>query len=70
MKCPYCNKELERGFLKTSHHVHWGKEKELGFNPDDILLTKNNVQTFIKGQFIDSYYCNDCKKIIVSLEDK
>lgn len=69
MNCPYCNKEMESGFLKTSHHVSWGKEKELGLNQDDILLTKNNLETFFKGQFIKSHYCSDCKKILVSLEE-
>ena len=69
MKCPYCSKEMESGFIKSSHHMHWGKEKELGFLPNDLKLTKNSFEGMLDGKFVESYYCSDCKKIIVSFED-
>lgn len=70
MNCPYCNKEMESGFIKSSHFIHWGKERELGFLPNDIKLTKTNLEAFMKGHFVEAYYCTTCNKIIVSVENK
>ena len=69
MKCPYCNKEMEDGFLKSVHHISWGKEKGCGYQEGDIPLTKTKIETFFRGNFVKSCFCNDCKKVIISLED-
>ena len=67
MKCLYCGNEMEKGFIKSSHQIFWGKDN--GFWPcDDIKLAKVNFDTFVKGNFIESYYCSNCQKIIISLE--
>ena len=70
MKCPYCAKEMERGFLKSSRFIHWGKERKLGFLPDDLKLTRNNLDAFFKGYFVESYYCDACRKIVVSAQER
>ncbi|MDO4531676.1 MAG: PF20097 family protein, partial [Bacillota bacterium] len=69
MKCPYCNHKIEGGFLKSSHHITWGKEKAMGYQEDDLSLTKMNLDSFFKGFFVKSYYCKDFKKIFISLEE-
>ena len=70
MNCPYCSKEMASGFLKSSHFIHWGEEKSLGFLPNDLKLTKLNFEGMLKGNFIESHHCSYCNKIIVSLRDK
>lgn len=68
MQCPFCGEEMERGYLKSSQRIHWGKEQKLGFIPDDIHLTKNFWQGFFEGNFVEAYYCKQCKKMIISCE--
>ena len=70
MNCPFCNKDMKKGFLKSSHYMHWGEEKSLGFLPHDLKLTRFSLEAMLKGNFVESYYCSECKKIIVSIEDK
>lgn len=68
MRCPYCNCEMERGYIKSSHFIHWGKEKELRLLSDDIKLVKRTLSSMFEGNFVESYYCSECRKIIVSLD--
>ena len=50
--------------------MHWGEEQALGFLPNDLKLTRFSLEGILKGNFVESYYCSECKKIIVSVEDK
>lgn len=72
MKCPYCNEEMESGYIKSSHFIHWGKEKELGLLLDDIKLSPNGlkegIKSFFEGHFVEAYRCSGCNKIIIELE--
>ena len=72
MKCPYCNEEMEKGYIKSSQFIHWGKEHELGLGPDDITLSPNGlkegVKAFFKGHFVEAHRCSRCNKLIVELE--
>ena len=66
MNCPYCNKEMQKGFMKSHHPILWGEEKTLSFlkTYNDYVLTKNDFHSVMRGMFIESYYCNDCHKQI------
>ncbi len=70
MNCPYCSKEMASGFLKSSHFIYWGEDKSLGFLPNDLKLTKFNFESMLNRNFVESHYCSNCNKIIVSLGDK
>lgn len=69
MKCAYCNEEMEFGYIKSSHLIRWGKAKELGYLPHDIMLVKNTWKNLFKGHFVEAHHCNNCNKIIISLSD-
>lgn len=68
MNCPYCNEEMEHGYIKSSQCMHWGKEKALGYFPKDMKLTKNFWKGFFEGNFVEAYHCRHCEKIVISLE--
>ena len=68
MKCPYCNEEMENGYLKSNHTIRWGKDIEMGLITDDIRVNKFNWREIFGGCVVDTYYCKDCKKMIVPLE--
>lgn len=69
MRCPYCNEEMENGYIKSSHLMYWGKEKELGFILEDIKLVKNFWKGILKGNFVNASHCSRCNKIIISLDE-
>lgn len=71
MKCPYCEEGMERGFINGDRYsLKWiPEEKDRG----------PLFQWFIKGikltdafesNSIESFYCKNCKKIIIDAEDK
>ena len=64
---------MEKGYLKSSHPMLWGKDKELGPDKEDIRLVRYSVKMMLKGMFwghaLDSYRCEECKKIIISTDE-
>ena len=69
MRCPYCNTEMEAGYIKSSHFMHWGTEKKLGYNPNDIKLVNGFWKGLFKGFFVEAHHCSTCGKITVSLDE-
>ena len=67
MICPYCNANMEKGYLQSSHQAIWsGKKKKICFLPDeegDIKVTKG----IWNGSFADAWVCRKCGKMIVDL---
>ena len=51
MKCSYCCAEMEKGYLKSSHGMHWGPDRELGSVRDDIHLAKAGWKERSEGVF-------------------
>lgn len=71
MKCPYCDAELKKGEIVSSHGMHWFPE-EPADSAGHIGLTKVGVKGFLKalqeGFSVEAHYCEACKKLIVPLE--
>jgi hypothetical protein len=69
MKCPYCEKEMERGYLKGDGRskVRWHKEGERRTIAD--ALGRVGEPEAIKYTFFDfklfGEYCKSCKKLII-----
>ena len=67
---PFCKEKMDTGYLKSSKFMQWGKEKTLGFLPNDLKLNKKQfMQGFFEGFYVKSYHCGICNKIIISLDD-
>ena len=67
MKCPYCGKEMELGYIQCRDGVHWTSKKVLvaalsEFGKDSLSLEngagKNNTVVY-------AHRCSDCKKVII-----
>lgn len=71
MKCPYCDTELKKGEIVSSHRMHWFPE-ETTDSTGPIGLTKVDFKGFWKaaqeGFSVEAHYCEACKKLIVPLE--
>ncbi len=66
MKCPYCNGEMDSGYLTTDAlHIAWRKEK---YESAVVKKGNNGIQLAQKFQGacnLPAYCCKSCKKIIV-----
>ncbi|SHE33593.1 hypothetical protein SAMN02745249_00236 [Atopostipes suicloacalis DSM 15692] len=66
MKCPYCEEEMDKGFVQSARNIFWStEEKKLVFAPgksDDIPIASG-----FNGATKESYFCKNCKKIIIDL---
>ncbi|NMA84008.1 MAG: hypothetical protein GX962_09120 [Epulopiscium sp.] len=69
MKCPFCNNEMEQGFLQGMRRVAWVKNQhKVSLLPKqgEILLENNTFRDFVFSAWI----CKKCKKIVVDYSDK
>ena len=71
MNCPYCEAEMEQGFIQGSRGFIWSKsKKKLSFlaGGDDIDLTPSF--NFLSGSHAVAYLCRRCKKITIDYSTK
>ena len=67
MRCPYCGKEMEFGYITSGHPFLWGPTKEFGaFLQGRIRLSKG----FWNGCSCEAYVCHECGKLIADLPEK
>lgn len=70
MKCPYCNEEMENGYITSdARAIAWRKEKyesAVVRKGDGIQLrnTMGNAATLA-----NSYCCKTCQKIIIDYSE-
>ena len=65
MICPYCNKEMELGYIDQPRFtpLEWyPANREMAFAV--IVSKKRNVRLTYKGT-VKAFRCKDCKKIII-----
>lgn len=69
MKCPYCDKEMEKGFVQSARTVLYTTEKNEGLftikAKGDIVLTSNNWT----NPTCIAYHCRDCKKVVIDYSE-
>ena len=72
MKCPYCSKEMEKGFIRNARDsVRWYPEETdtSGFWPEhegSVLLAK---LSWVTGAEAESWYCPDCRMVITPVPE-
>lgn len=69
MECPYCKKEMKKGYLKGDGRskVRWHEEKEKKALVDKIFgVGELDAVEYGFGTFkISGWYCETCKKLII-----
>lgn len=65
MKCPYCQNEMENGFIQSGRNILWVQKKHIistnAKNENDIIIANNPLG----GAVIKGFCCRKCKKIII-----
>ena len=73
MKCPYCEKEMEQGFIQSHHEISWkkGDKRPLfgraQFHEGSVILSE---LSFMKGSAVTAFLCRDCQKVIIDYSDE
>ena len=67
MKCPYCNKEMEKGYIQSKHGLGWNRKKRVlavssGWFADQPLE--------MKALLIDVWIVRRLSLIIISRKNK
>ncbi len=71
MKCPYCNKEMELGYIQCRDGVTWTPKKQLVaalsvLGKDSLQLTNGADDNF---KTVYAFKCSDCKKVIIEYNE-
>ncbi len=69
MQCPYCDGEMQRGYIKCERPFVWSPNKKIHLinikRKEDIQLS----QGFWDGCYVEAYVCPACKKMILDIPD-
>ena len=71
MKCPYCNNEMESGYIGQSElfvPITWVSDN---VKEDAILPMRKTIKltAMLKGGRLVTYHCETCKKFIIDEND-
>lgn len=72
MKCPYCGNEMEEGFIPVGHMILQWLPKEEEYPKSATKISKNGIKLSkfpISPIKTTSYYCKDCKNIIIPVKE-
>lgn len=67
-KCPYCDNEMELGYIQSRDGVVWSKKKRTfaalpELSKSSVLLASSDGA--FSGEALECYNCPACKKIII-----
>ncbi len=67
MKCPYCNREMELGYIQCRDGVTWTPKKQpvaaLSFLGKDNISLENGAAD--NSRTVYAYKCGECKKVVI-----
>ena len=70
MKCPYCGKEMQLGFIQCRDGVYWCEKKRpvaavsLG-GGKTINLGGNSAADPFSGDISEAWRCEECRSVII-----
>ena len=73
MICPYCNNEMEKGFIQRPQEIAWhkGEKKHLfgraEFHDGSVVLSE---LSFMKGSAVTAYLCRSCQKVLIDYSEE
>ncbi len=71
MNCPYCGKEMEKGYINSRDGIVWRRKKSMAAAFD--LLASDAVDLGTRKPLGESYVvvyrCADCRKFLIDTEN-
>lgn len=76
MNCPYCNDDMEHGYIEGGEtEMNWKPNKtgpltfeNAKFHKGAVVLSPCSMKTLFSKNRVEAYICKKCKKIIISYE--
>ena len=71
-KCPYCDAEMELGYIQCRDSLCWTKKKRLAvaFPSLNKMSVKLGVENGpFSGTAMEAYLCRSCKKIVIDYSE-
>ncbi|WP_458406994.1 PF20097 family protein [Anaerotignum sp.] len=70
MKCPYCQKEMEKGFIQCRDGVTWTPKKQLVAAFSSLGRGSVSLENGAgNDRTVYAHHCEDCKKVIVDYSE-
>lgn len=70
MLCPYCEKEMQKGWINQERFsLKWVPDEDRGFM--ECLVEKDVIKltALTKGGRLTVYHCENCRKFIIDEND-
>ena len=65
MNCPYCETEMEQGYLQSSYPIFWSARKrhvaKIPSGPTDVGV----AEVELTGFYAEAFYCRACNRLIL-----
>ena len=73
MNCPYCNKEMQKGYIQCRDGLHWTPKKQkiaalAGMGRGAILI--GNDDSLVPNTSAVAYHCEECEFIMIPYGNK
>ena len=67
MKCPYCDKEMELGYIQCRDGVTWTPKKQLVAALSSLGKGSVSLANITTGnaRTVYAYKCGECKKVVI-----
>ena len=72
MECPYCKKEMEKGFILGGNHIRWypeGADTMMMFPEEEGAVRLNATGGLVTSAKAESWYCADCRMVITPVPE-
>ena len=74
MNCPYCNREMEKGYISAYNRLCLTPDGETARGATKWSKSQNSIMLaeyfFFGAATVNADYCTNCKKIIIDLLDE
>ncbi|WP_099469890.1 PF20097 family protein [Konateibacter massiliensis] len=68
MKCPYCSKEMEEGYIPSDRYsLKWINKNKKSKWP--LLNEKIKLTSILTEPYVEAFHCSECEKIIIDLKN-
>ena len=72
MNCPYCQKEMDLGYIQCRDGLHWTPRRQpvaaLSFLGRGSVPLSNGAAD--NGRTVYAYRCSECQKVIIDCSEK
>ena len=73
MICPYCNKEMKKGYIQCRDGLHWTPKKQTvaalaGLGVGAVLI--GSEDGLVPNTTAIAYHCESCKKVVIDYSER